>query len=61
MERSIMSCAHAYVPSEGREGLFSVDASSLTFGRGALREVGPLARDLGCRRVAVFTDRLRTW
>ena len=51
-----MSCAHGLVPAEGAEGIFSVDASSLTFGRGALREVGPLAAGLGCRRVAVFTD-----
>lgn len=52
-----MSCAHGYVASEDREGVFSVDASSLTFGRGALREVGSLAASLECRRVAVFTDR----
>jgi hydroxyacid-oxoacid transhydrogenase len=52
-----MSCAHGYVPDgSGGEGIFSVDASSLTFGRGALREVGALAVGLGCRRVAVFTD-----
>ena len=51
-----MSCAHAYVPSEGGEGIFSVDTSRLTFGRGALRELGAAARELGCRRVAVFTD-----
>lgn len=51
-----MSCAHAYVPSENGEGIFSVDASSLTFGRGALREVGALVAGLGCRRVALFTD-----
>ncbi|MDF2695918.1 MAG: adhP, partial [Labilithrix sp.] len=55
-----MSCAHGYVPSAGGEGIFSVDTSSLTFGRGALHEVGALAAGLGCRRVAVFTDaRLR--
>jgi alcohol dehydrogenase class IV len=51
-----MSCAHAYVPEEGGEGIFAIDASSLTFGRGALREVGAHVRALGCRRVAVFTD-----
>ncbi len=51
-----MSCAHEYVATEGGEGIFSVDASSLTFGRGALREIGHLASALGCRRVAVFTD-----
>jgi hydroxyacid-oxoacid transhydrogenase len=53
-----VSCAHSLVSSlaDGAEHLFSVDASSLTFGRGALREVGPLVASLGCRRVAVFTD-----
>jgi hydroxyacid-oxoacid transhydrogenase len=51
-----MSCAHAYVPEGGHEGIFSVDASSLTFGRGALSEVGALVATLGCKRVAVFTD-----
>ena len=53
-----MTCAHALL-AHG-EGVFSVDTSSLTFGRGALREVGSLARGLGSRRVALFTDvRLR--
>lgn len=51
-----MSCAHAYVPGSGGESVFSVDASSLTFGRGALLEVGALAAGLGCKRVALFTD-----
>ncbi|HEY8072791.1 MAG TPA: hydroxyacid-oxoacid transhydrogenase [Labilithrix sp.] len=50
-----MSCAHAYVPEDG-EGIFAIDASSLTFGRGAMREVGEIVRGLGCKRVAVFTD-----
>jgi alcohol dehydrogenase class IV len=51
-----MSCAHGYVPTAGSEGIFSVDASNLTFGRGALGEVGALAAGLGGKRVAVFTD-----
>ncbi len=51
-----MSCAHAYVPEDGGEGIFAIDASSLTFGRGALGEVGAIVRGLGCKRVAVFTD-----
>jgi hydroxyacid-oxoacid transhydrogenase len=51
-----VSCAHGYVPSGNGEGIFTIDASSLSFGRGALHEVGPLAAGLGCRRVAVFTD-----
>jgi hydroxyacid-oxoacid transhydrogenase len=51
-----MSCAHGYAPEGGHEGIFSVDASSLTFGRGALAEVGAHVASLGCTRVALFTD-----
>ena len=47
---------HGYAPAEGCEGLFTIDASHLTFGRGALAEVGALAQGLGGKRVAVFTD-----
>jgi alcohol dehydrogenase class IV len=52
-----MTCAHAYVPEDGGERAFSIDASSITFGRGAFSEVGERARESGCRRVALFTDR----
>lgn len=51
-----MSCIHGYAPTEGCEGLFSIDAAHVTFGRGALKEVGPLAQTLGGKRVALFTD-----
>ncbi len=51
-----MGCAHGYVSSEGFEGAFSIDASTLTFGRGVLHEVGEAALGLGSRRVALFTD-----
>ncbi len=51
-----MSCAHAYVPAEGGEGLFTVSAAEVTFGRGALHEVGALVAVEGARRVALFTD-----
>lgn len=51
-----MSCMHGYAPTEGCEGIFSIDAAHVTFGRGALAEVGPLAQTLGGRRLAVFTD-----
>lgn len=50
-----MACCH-YVPVEGRESAFSVDRNPITFGRGALGEVGPWARALGLSRVAVMTD-----
>ncbi len=41
---------------EGRESAFTVDASAVTFGPGALAEAGDHARALGCKRVALFTD-----
>ena len=50
-----MSCCH-YVPIEGRESAFAVDRNPITFGRGALSEVGPWAKALGLSRVAVMTD-----
>ncbi|MDB4931381.1 MAG: alcohol dehydrogenase [Myxococcaceae bacterium] len=53
-----MSCAHAYLPVDGGEGVFTLGSAEVTFGRGALREVGALVRALGARRVALFTDRV---
>jgi alcohol dehydrogenase class IV len=47
---------HGYLPVEGGDHAFSVDASNLTFGRGCLSEVGALAQQLGGHRVALFTD-----
>jgi len=38
------------------ETVFSMDASSIKFGKGATREVGSDMRDLGARRVMVVTD-----
>ncbi len=56
-----MTCAHLYTLAAGLEQAFTVDASRVTFGRGALTEVGDRIRALGARRVALFTDRrLRT-
>lgn len=52
-----MSCAHAYLPTEGCEGSFTIEASQITFGRGAIVELGHVARSLDVgRRVALFTD-----
>ena len=57
-----MSCWHYYAPSPSGEPAgdpcFTVDASSITFGRGALGEAGPALRAAGCRRVALFTDKV---
>lgn len=55
-----MTCRHLAAHAAGCETAFTVDASRVTFGRGALAEVGDRARALGMRRVALFTDpRLR--
>ncbi|MFO0591600.1 MAG: hydroxyacid-oxoacid transhydrogenase [Polyangiaceae bacterium] len=50
-----MSCAHGFAP-EDHETAFSVDASAIVFGRGAVAELGSHARSLGMKRVALFTD-----
>ena len=67
-----MSCAHAYLLTDGGEGIFAIDASHLRFGRGALAELGDAVLSLrassspgpapspgsgSLRRVALFTDR----
>jgi len=55
-----MTCRHLATLSAGCDTAFTVDASRVTFGRGALAEVGDRARALGMRRVALITDaRLR--
>ena len=46
-----------YVPREGGETVFTVSASSMKFGAGALAELGEDAVSLGMTRVAFFTDR----
>ncbi|MCC7167205.1 MAG: iron-containing alcohol dehydrogenase [Rhodospirillales bacterium] len=43
------------VPPAG-ESVFAVEANSIRFGPGVLSEAGPIARDLGLKRVALFTD-----
>jgi alcohol dehydrogenase class IV len=55
-----MSCRHLAATAAGCDTAFTVDASRVTFGAGALAEVGDRARALGMRRVALITDpRLR--
>lgn len=55
-----MTCGALAAIAAGCETAFTVDASRVTFGRGALGEVGARARALGVRRAALFTDpRLR--
>lgn len=52
----IEPCHHAYATAAGCESSFSMDASSIVFGRGALGELGDHARALGITRAAVLTD-----
>src|SRR5687768_692740 len=55
-----MACRHLAAIAAGCDTAFTVDASRVTFGQGALGEVGDRARALGMRRVALMTDpRLR--
>lgn len=49
-------CRHAHTAVAGGDEAFSIDASSIVFGRGALGEVGHHAAALQVRRVALFTD-----
>jgi hydroxyacid-oxoacid transhydrogenase len=53
-----MGCCHAYFAQSGAgDDAFTIDASTLTFGRGCLKEVADHAQALGMARVAVYTDR----
>lgn len=54
-----MACAHQWLVTTG-DPAFSIDASNLVFGRGALAEVGDHTRAsaLTAKRVALFTDRI---
>ncbi len=51
-----MVCCHGYLAVAGADAAFTMDASSVTFGRGSIAEVGDRARALGASRVALFTD-----
>ncbi len=52
-----MPCCHGYALTEGGEHVFSIEPARVTFGRGALAEVGAHVAAFGARRVALFTDR----
>ncbi len=52
-----MSDEDFYAPHEGGERVFTVPASAMKFGAGALAETGVEARALGITRCALFTDR----
>src|ERR1043165_3703478 len=52
-----MTCAHGWAEIAGAESVFTIDTSAITFGRGAIAEIGALASSAGAKRVALFTDR----
>ncbi len=53
-----MRCCHAdFAMTEGSDRGFTLGMPTFTFGRGVLAEAGDEARELGLRRVALFTDR----
>ncbi len=51
-----MLCCLGHPLVEGGDSIFTIEPASVTFGRGALAEVGEHLRALGARRVALFTD-----
>jgi len=53
-----MGCCHYAAPAEGCDTAFSVDISAITYGPGALAEVGDHAQARGITRCALFTDKL---
>ena len=52
-----MGCCHHYFAqtAEG-DNAFTIDASTLTFGAGCLKEAGDQAKALGMRKVGIYTD-----
>ena len=52
-----VTCSQLAAIAAGCDSAFTIDASRVTFGHGALAEVGPRTRALGGARAAVFTDR----
>jgi len=52
-----VACPHLEATAAGLDHAFTIDASRVTFGRGALVEVGDRARAQGITRAALFTDR----
>ena len=57
-EVTTMSCCHAdFALVEGSDRGFTIGMPTFTFGAGVLAEAGDNARELGLKRVALFTDR----
>ena len=52
-----MGCCHQYfAPTADGDSAFTIDASTLTFGAGCLKEAGDQARALGLKKVGIYTD-----
>ncbi len=51
-----MACCHHYALTESGDDAFTVNANTITFGRGCLREAGDNAASLGLKRMALITD-----
>jgi len=52
-----MACCHAdFALTDASDKAFTIGMSTFTFGHGCLGEAGDQARELGLRRVALFTD-----
>jgi hydroxyacid-oxoacid transhydrogenase len=49
-------CHHYFAPTAEGDSAFTIDASTLTFGPGCLKEAGDQARALGMTRVGLYTD-----
>jgi hydroxyacid-oxoacid transhydrogenase len=49
-------CHHYFAPTADGDSAFTIDASTLTFGAGCLKEAGDQARALGMKKVAIYTD-----
>jgi alcohol dehydrogenase class IV len=49
-------CHHYFAPTDDGDSAFTIDASTLTFGAGCLKEAGDQARALGMQRVGIYTD-----
>src|SRR5262249_18529661 len=53
-----MPCCHVdFALTESSDKAFTVGMPTFTFGAGCLAEAGEQARELGLKRVALFTDR----
>jgi hydroxyacid-oxoacid transhydrogenase len=52
-----MSCCHYYSFADGGDTAFSIDAPSIIFGPGMLKEIGDHAQALGVKRAVLFTDK----